>query len=165
MVRFDDDLGTRVKIGRQAVLGMLEHAQREPGALEAGGVLLGRELLVTGDLVVDAITTPMPGDVRTSTSFSRSAALHQRRILEAWRGSAGTCGYLGEWHTHPEARPIPSRIDRHDWSRRLVEDVVGARLSLFVIVGTRALGVWIGDRQSRAVRLLGYHQHERSMGP
>jgi integrative and conjugative element protein (TIGR02256 family) len=164
MVRFDDALGIRVKVGRQAMLGMLDHAQRTPGALEAGGVLLGRELLVTGDLVVDAITTPMHGDVRTRTSFFRSAALHQHRILEAWRGSAGTCGYLGEWHTHPEARPIPSRVDRNDWSRRLVEDVVGARLSLFVIVGTQALGAWIGDRQSRAVRLLGYHEHGRIMG-
>lgn len=156
MVRFDDAPGTRVKIGRQAMLGMLQHAQHEPGALEAGGVLLGRELLVTGDLVVDAITAPMAGDVRTRTSFFRAAPLHQRHILEAWRGSGGTCGYLGEWHTHPEARPIPSGADRDDWSRRLVEDLVGARFSLFVIVGTRVLGAWIGDRQSRAVRLLGY---------
>jgi integrative and conjugative element protein (TIGR02256 family) len=162
MVRFDDALGTRVKIGRQSMLSMLKHAQRDPGALEAGGVLLGRELLVTGDLVVDAITTPMPGDVRTRTSFFRSAPLHQRHILEAWRGSAGTCGYLGEWHTHAEARPTPSRVDRSEWSRRLVEDVVGARLSLFVIVGTQALGAWIGDRQSRSVRLLGYREHEPS---
>lgn len=156
MVRFDDALGIRVKIGRQALRGMLGHTQHEPGALEAGGVLLGRELLVTGDLVVDAITAPMPGDVRTSTSFFRAAPRHQRRILDAWRASGGTCGYLGEWHTHPEARPIPSRVDRDDWSRRLAEDVVGARLSLFVIVGTRFLGAWIGDRQSRAMRLLGY---------
>lgn len=165
MVRFDDTLGTRVKIGREALLGMLEHAQCERAALEAGGVLLGRELLVSGDLVIDEITAPMHGDVRTRTSFFRSAPLHQRRILDAWRASAGTCGYLGEWHTHPEHRPVPSEIDRNDWARRLVEDVVGARLSLFVIVGTQALGAWIGDRRSRVVRLLGYHDHERVIGP
>lgn len=135
---------------------MLEHVQHEPDALEAGGVLLGRELLGTGDLVVDAVTEPMAEDMRTRVSFFRSLLCHQHRIFEAWQQSHGTRGYLGEWHTHPEPRPAPSVVDRRDWKRRLVEDRVDARCSLFLIMGTRALGAWLGDRRAETIRLLGY---------
>lgn len=161
VLRFVDDSGIRVGIGREALSLMWQHAQLEPGAIEAGGVLLGRELLTTGDLIVDTVSVPMAGDLGTTTSFFRSARAHQRLILEVWQRSEGTCGYLGEWHTHAEAWPAPSIIDRMEWKRRLVDDVVDARFSLFLVVGTRGLGAWLGDRQRTRVRALGYRELPR----
>ena len=134
---------------------MLKFAQHGPTDPEAGGILLGREIVGSNDLVVDDATIPMDGDQRTRCSFHRSGPGHQQLILNAWRDSDGTCGYLGEWHTHPEARPEPSIIDRRDWARRLVEDHVEGDVVLFLIVGTEELAVWMGARRSRVVRLLG----------
>lgn len=114
---------------------------------EAGGVLLGRRIELSTDVVIDQITPPLAGDRRTRTSFHRSAELHQRAIDAAWERSGGTCLYLGEWHTHPETDPTPSGIDLSDWRRRLRDDVFEGSELFFVIVGTRTIGLWEGRRQ------------------
>lgn len=144
--------GGRLKVSADALAVMLAHAQHAPTALEAGGVLLGRLIAGTADLVVDAVTPPMPGDRRSRTSFRRAARRHQEAIDRAWHESGETTAWLGEWHTHPEADPTPSGIDWKDWHRKLVEDRFAGPL-LFIIVGTRAVRVWEG-RRPRKIRPL-----------
>jgi integrative and conjugative element protein (TIGR02256 family) len=59
--------------------------------------------------VVDSITTPQPTDVRTRFTFDRNGE-HQRLINESWECSAGTCSFVGDWHTHAELYPAPSSV-------------------------------------------------------
>jgi integrative and conjugative element protein (TIGR02256 family) len=146
--------GGRLQISRQTVEVLRRFIQDRPAKKEAGGVLLGRHILDTNDVVVDAVTVPLPGDQRGRVRFLRARQRHQEAIDQAWRDSGGTCTFLGEWHTHPEAHPWPSGTDRQDWLRKLREDEFTHWL-FFVIVGTEETRVWEGARNGKAVfRLL-----------
>lgn len=142
----------RLKLDAAVLERFAIHRQLAPHHHEAGGVLLGRHLLGSADVVVDEITEPMPGDARSRFQFRRQQQSHQRRIDEAWRASRGTCVYLGEWHTHPEPNPTPSGTDLRDWERHLRVDIVDGDTLYFVIVGTRAVRAWEGVRARRSIR-------------
>jgi integrative and conjugative element protein (TIGR02256 family) len=135
--------GGRIKVTGKVLSVMNSYAQRGPSDTEAGGVLLGRYLLGSDDVVVDEVTVPMSGDRRSRYLFYRDKKLHQAAIDAAWEVSGGICTYLGEWHTHPEADPTPSDIDKKDWRRRLHQDRYEDEL-FFLIVGTATIRAWSG---------------------
>ena len=135
--------GGRVKITAPVLQLLRAYAQHGPKDTEAGGVMMGRYLQGSDDVVVDAATEPMRGDRRSRYSFYRDKTRHQAVLDAAWKTSGGTCTYLGEWHTHPEADPTPSGIDTHDWRRRLWTDKYDDEL-FFVIVGTAIIRNWSG---------------------
>lgn len=138
--------GGRIKVTSPVLKVMQAYAQHSRTATEAGGVLLGRYIQNSNDVVVDAVTEPMPGDRRTRCSFFRAKARHQAAINAAWEASDGTCTYLGEWHTHPEANPTPSGVDTKGWCRRLREDQYDEEL-FFLIVGTAEIRLWSGKEE------------------
>ena len=158
MIRLPDPLvfarpaGGRLKVDRDALAVIARHLQRADDAPEAGGVLLGRRIAGTHDVVVDSATEPMAADRRSRFRFRRHRRGHQLAIDRAWRESGGRSGWLGEWHTHPELDPTPSVVDRADWRRKLVVDRYDESL-FFLIAGTGQLRVWEGARR-RAVRPL-----------
>lgn len=153
--------GAVVKIDSMALARMLEFQQLEAHQPEAGGVLLGRHILGCSDVVIDEVTSPMPGDLRKPLTFHRGQAQHQQVIDERWRNSEGTCLYLGEWHTHPESCPVPSHVDLTDWFRRLHTDHFDGESLFFIIVGTREVRAWEGFRQPREIVLLPYAHQEK----
>lgn len=140
-----------LKLGGEAIATMLSYVQLAPGATEAGGVLMGRHIIGTRDVVVDRVTAPMPGDRRSTTSFTRRKRRHQRALDDEWSRSGGTRVYLGEWHTHPEPVPRPSGVDMDDWRRRLEEDIVESRSVFFLIVGQTEMCAWEGSRRTFGV--------------
>jgi integrative and conjugative element protein (TIGR02256 family) len=148
----------RICTGRLCIKGevlkrMKSFTMEDPDALEAGGVLMGRYIKNTRDVIVDEITVPKPGDLRSSYRFFRTHEQHQERIEQAWERSEHTCTYLGEWHTHSEPNPTPSHVDRSEWRRKLMTDDFGSHL-FFVIVGTEAIRAWEGKRRSQRVSKL-----------
>jgi len=112
---------------------------------EAGGVLLGRHIIGSDDIVVDDITTPMKGDYCGRYFFIRGQRNHQEVIDKVWQESKGTCTYLGEWHTHPEKKPKPSCLDLDEWMRRIKNDTFYGDALFFIIVGTTKIRVWEGQ--------------------
>jgi integrative and conjugative element protein (TIGR02256 family) len=125
---------------------VMEHFQQHDSCTaEAGGVILGRHLRDGSAIIADEVTTPQRGDRRSRIRFHRAQRWHQEMIDRAWQMSAGTCTYLGEWHTHPEPIPTPSVVDWADWKRRLSTDQFTEPL-FFVIVGTKQTRVWEGMR-------------------
>ena len=143
-----------MKVSDTAVAEMLGFAQMSEGATEAGGVLIGRHIVDSRDIVIDGVTGPMPGDRRARTRFDRAHRRHQDVLDDTWERSGGTSVYLGEWHTHPEPSPTPSQVDLNDWRRRLVSDSVEADFLLFVIVGQREIRIWEGSRVALGVTRL-----------
>ena len=143
--------GGRLKIAYQALQQMLAFRQLNPKDCEAGGVLLGRLLLDSHDIVVDEITVPMPGDKRSRFAFYRHKRGHQAIINRRWHESGGTCIYLGEWHTHPEPKPTPSGIDLADWQRKLKTDTFEKSLH-FLIIGTKEARMWVGFKLSKQIQ-------------
>lgn len=112
--------------------------QLDCAAPEAGGILLG--LRRSEHVHVTGVTGPGPGDRRARTAFHRARAFHQQEALRQWRASGSVTAYLGEWHTHPEARPVPSGTDLVQWRA-----LQGCYLDplLFLIVGTGE-EMWFG---------------------
>lgn len=144
-----------LKIDSAALAALRSFQQHADDATEAGGILLGRYIRQGHDVIVDEVTTPQPGDVRARMSFDRLGD-HQRLIEKAWVESAGTCQFLGSWHTHPEPAPTPSAIDIDDWHRSMRQDVhEGDCAFFFVIVGTEEIRCWEGDRRAGTVTRLG----------
>lgn len=145
----------RLALNPKALMVMSSFRQDTLDKREAGGVMLGRHILDSSDVVVDEVTVPMSGDQRSRTSFFRGRVNHQQAIDEAWRQSGGTCTYLGEWHTHPEAIPNPSWVDLREWQRKLHEDVYAGAGLFFVIVGINLTRVWEGRRGCRQFQMIG----------
>ncbi|MCB2380327.1 Mov34/MPN/PAD-1 family protein [Hymenobacter sp. BT635] len=133
--------GGRVKVPAAVLSVMQSYAQHDPVATEAGGVMMGRYIASSNDVVIDVVTEPMPGDRRTRYSFYRDKRRHQAAMDAAWEASGHTCTYLGEWHTHPEERPTPSEIDIKGWNRRLCQDQFDEEL-FFLIIGTHEPRMW-----------------------
>jgi integrative and conjugative element protein (TIGR02256 family) len=132
----------KLKVGAPALAKMRRYIQSLPYQAEAGGLLLGRYIIDSSDIVVDLVTVPMRGDVRNRYSYLRRSRMHQILMEKAWTESKGTCTYLGEWHTHPESIPTPSSVDRHNWHCRLYEDTYEGESLFFLILGIDELVAW-----------------------
>ena len=150
VVRFVRENGGQITFGAQALDALHQLRQVDDRAQEAGGVLLGRLIVNTEDVVVDEITKPGPDDIRGRYQFKRSSNSAQPRVVSAWRESTGTKIYLGDWHSHPEDHPSPSFVDRRDWNRVVKRAVYEQAFLLFAIVGRRSIGVWEGRRIGRS---------------
>lgn len=137
-----------IKLGEAVIEKIRSFEQHGKDDTEAGGVLLGRFVVESKDIIVDTVSVPMSGDKRTRYSFHRGAKMHQRVIDEEWKRTNGTCHYLGEWHTHPEQYPDPSGKDISNWKTHLNRDIFSSRYLYFIIVGTREIGMWEGDRRT-----------------
>lgn len=139
-----------LEISPSALHGIDSHRQFDRSAAEAGGLLLGRLIRDSSDVVVDQATVPNLADRRSRFRFFRAAAPAQAAVDAAWRTSGGTRVYLGEWHTHPEDEPKPSCLDRKDWRRIVKRARFEQQALFFAIAGRTWLQVWEVDR-GRAV--------------
>lgn len=135
----------RLIIVDEAVRQLISYAQRSWWQAEAGGVLLGRHLLDSDDLVVDEVTTPQKQDRRNRFSFFRSKQ-HGIVARTRWTAHNHTMAYLGLWHTHPERNPTPSEIDLRDWKNAVSNDVFEGDRLFFPIIGTEKIRIWSRTR-------------------
>lgn len=136
----------RLIIVEQAWQQMQAFAQRRWWHCEAGGVLLGRHLLDSHDLVVDEVTTPQSSDRRGRFSFFRSSR-HEYVARKRWIEEESTMAYLGLWHTHPESDPTPSGVDQRDWQQAVLGDTFEGDRLFFPIVGTGMTRIWTLNRR------------------
>lgn len=76
---------------------------------ETGGAVFGWE----GDegLVVACATGPGPNAKHRPRSFQPAPGTTRAAIDAVREASDGRYGFLGSWHTHPLATPVPSKID------------------------------------------------------
>jgi len=143
----------RLIITAEAVDQMLAFSQHSWYQAEAGGVMLGRHLLESSDVVIDEVTTPQRKDKRSRFGFFRSTN-HNRIAQEKWKLSNETLAYLGLWHTHPERDPTPSSVDRQDWEKAVTTHAYYGDRLFFPIVGTQRIRVWTKSR-TEPIRELG----------
>lgn len=149
---FTDNKG-KFKLPGFVVNQMHQYRQVKSNTPESGGLLLGRFILNSPDVVVDEITTPLPTDRRSRFRFRRGSYGHQQVINDRWFQSDGTCNYLGEWHTHPEPNPVQSTRDIASWQMQLDRLPDDQDELFFAIIGTSSIAVWKALRQP-----FSYHQ-------
>lgn len=147
--------GRKILIRPEAIEKMRKYRQLQQKDTEAGGILIGRILCESNDFIIDDVSEPMPSDIRKRSYFKRKPAAHQAYFDAEWTVSDGRCFYLGEWHTHPERIPHPSKVDKIDW-KRIMNLSFESDYLFFVIVGTQETKVWCADRsRERIIELRG----------
>jgi len=142
------------KINLEVLKTMTSFRQDNISKTEAGGVMLGRFILNSNNLVVDKVTIPMTGDKRSRYTFIRAEKRHQKIITETWEKSNGTCNYLGEWHTHPESFPTPSKQDIFNWKNILETGIFSNTYLYFIIIGINEVRVWDGNKLTKQIKRL-----------
>jgi integrative and conjugative element protein (TIGR02256 family) len=118
------------------------------------GVLLGREILNSSDIIIDKITQPSKNDVQRKFYFFRDSKYHQKIIANEWEKSDGTCNYLGEWHTHLEDIPVPSTIDLKEWKKALKRFKFDGEVLFFIIIGKKKIKIWEGNKNDLSIKEL-----------
>ncbi len=153
----------RLIIVERAITQMKAFAQLDWRDSEAGGVLLGRHLLDSHDVVVDEVSTPQSTDRRGRFTFFRSHK-HQQVAHQRWLQERNTSAYLGLWHTHPECDPVPSGVDQRDWRQAVARDTYEGDRLFFPIVGTQCLRIWTLSRRGalREIKLEGKSAQRKS---
>lgn len=157
-MKFRRPNGGAIALSKAALIVMNKHRQLETTAAEAGGILLGRFISETNDVLIDEAMTPSQIDQRSRFFFRRARRPAQRRVNAAWAESTYTRNYLGEWHTHPEDNPVPSGQDVRNWRRIGQTAQYEQTYLIFVIVGRKHIQVWEWDKISRSLRQLDYVQ-------
>lgn len=147
MIRFRRQNGGVIAVGAEAAAIFERYRQLDSASLEAGGVLLGRFIRSSSDIVIDVATVPGQGDKAKRFSFHRARSRSQALINQAWQESEGTRNYLGEWHTHPEDEPYPSQVDLNNWWRICSSAAYEQEGLLFVIVGRIKTCIWEIERK------------------
>jgi integrative and conjugative element protein (TIGR02256 family) len=107
------------------------HRQSKAALPEAGGQLFAR--LKDEEISVVAATGPRSTDRRGRTSYTPDRHAEQSEINEF---HADGLHYIGDWHTHPAAVPVPSGVDIGsilDTANRSTHDLNGL---ILIIVGT-----------------------------
>jgi integrative and conjugative element protein (TIGR02256 family) len=145
---FHNIRGGILKIDVAPLQRMHNYIQDAARKKEAGGVLLGRFIIDSKDVVVDEVTVPMPGDKRSRFRFFRKSKRHQAVIDHVWTKSERRVNYLGGWHTHPEPIPSFSRIDVIDWKKALRCEQFDSETLYFIVVGTEQVCVWEGIKRT-----------------
>lgn len=131
----------RITFGAEALRHMLWHRQLAPGDAEAGGQLFAR--LSKGQIDVLKATGPRRHDLRSRFYFAPSRIAERREIQRLHRQGLH---YVGDWHTHPEARPQPSALDLRNIREIFIKSRHAYGGILMVIMGQADLpeGIFVG---------------------
>ena len=118
---------------------------------ESGGILLG-SVFPQSHVLVQLATRPGLFDKAGRYFFERSRLRAQRIVNRCWNKSGGESIYLGEWHTHPVADPVPSSRDRTMIRNMFHQTKMEIDFLLLIIIGTRS--PWIGIENGESLRQL-----------
>jgi integrative and conjugative element protein (TIGR02256 family) len=131
--------GLRLVMVAAAVTDKIEKFSCHPeNAREAGGILVGSYR--GPHIEITECSQPLPRDRRSPTLFDRSDPGHHQLASKRWLESGRTSTFVGEWHTHPESLPTPSRIDINTWQKVSRKNTAGG--TVFLIRGYD--GWWAG---------------------
>jgi integrative and conjugative element protein (TIGR02256 family) len=107
-----------------------KHRQLRWWQREAGGQLFAR--FAMPDVIVEEATGPRRTDLRTRTTYRPNRRAEQREIIS--RHTRGL-HYVGDWHTHPEPVPSPSRDDELSMRELVMRSKHALNGFILVIVG------------------------------
>lgn len=128
-----------VWVKKSAYILLLEEALRGTPC-ETGGVLIGYWAGASDVLVTDVVG-PGPRAVHGPNSFVPDYDFHNAEVSRHYRKSGREETYLGDWHTHPQARAYLSERDKK--TLKGIAAFKEARLEkpLMMILGTRPFGL------------------------
>lgn len=100
---------------------------------ECGGIFIGRITNNNRAIIEDII---VPKEIlSTRVLFRRIAIFINRGLKKIFNSHKGEIIYLGEWHSHPDNLPIPSRTDMTAMQNIAKSPSVRTETPLLLIVG------------------------------
>jgi integrative and conjugative element protein (TIGR02256 family) len=111
---WSDDRRFGLEISSRYVSRMLEQCAHSK-AREVGGILVGYYTAAQDCAVVRAISGPPPDSRSGRNWFHRGVVGLQEFVDRIWYVDRHY--YLGEWHFHPDASPVPSHQDAKELKR------------------------------------------------
>lgn len=129
-----------VSISADVVDHLRQHRQLGNEVPEAGG-----QLFATVNKAVWRIakaTGPRKSDWRTRFGFRPDRSAERKEIREFFKNGLH---YVGDWHTHPEARPVASGEDLRSMNELVTRSQHELPGFLMIIVGTNSdeSGLWL----------------------
>ena len=125
-----------------AVLVHLDsHRQLDAKSREAGGQLFA--CIDESNIVVERATGPRPSDRRSILSFVPDRIAERREINNLFRAGMH---FVGDWHTHPEPQPRPSKTDIRSFRNMFRKSRHQLAGFVMIIVGTAEApdGLFVG---------------------
>jgi integrative and conjugative element protein (TIGR02256 family) len=120
------------------VLNILDKSiQRKQHDAESGGIILGK--IIANSVLVQKLSIPTELDKRSRMNFERHRLSAQIIINYEYANSYGQVTYLGEWHTHPEDHPSPSRIDIKMIREQFSNNMIHTDFLILLIQGKKSL--------------------------
>lgn len=140
--------GKIVDIMAQVFVEMVTWLQLNELIPESGGFIVGYEHSETGNITLEKVSHPYLLDKRSRLGFQLKDPRHHSFLLKESRKKSF---YMGVWHTHPQIIPEPSSIDWTDWYETLEKDKTACGYIFFLIAGTEAARVWVGDSKTKKI--------------
>lgn len=134
--------GKKVKIDGNVVILLNSYRQLGIMTPEAGGILIGRENIDTGNIIIEYATEPYGDDERNRYLFFRKDKNHLQIFNNLYRDNKGIYAYIGEWHTHPEDYPNYSSKDIINWKKIAKSNEHEDRSYFHIIVGNKVMRIW-----------------------
>lgn len=125
----------RALIEREAVMRRLR---------ETGGAIFGWES--EGIIVVACACGPGPRAKHRLRSFEPAPGTTKAAMLAVASASKGRYGYLGSWHTHPRAAPVPSSIDIGTAKAMAEQEDLRLPAPLLLIISTTGTSLHVEPR-------------------
>ncbi|KOY65396.1 Mov34/MPN/PAD-1 family protein [Clostridium sporogenes] len=132
----------KIKIEDSVINLMNSYKQVHEEDCEAGGILIGRENIDTGNVIIEYATEPCKKDKRERNYFHRKDKKHIEVYNNLYKKHNSIYAYIGEWHTHPEDYPTYSYIDINNWRRITRINSDKKKIYYHVIVGNKDLRIW-----------------------
>jgi len=125
-------------------LAILQHfTQFDKKSHESGGIILGK--LFDSKIKILKLSVPTSLDRSSRANFERSKLSAQIVLDYEFFNSHGQLTYLGEWHTHPEPYPKPSRTDLKMLDAQYLNNSIGVDFVILIIKGTKGIYLRIKD--------------------
>lgn len=103
---------------QQRVVNLIRtEISRNANGRETGGILLGSA--ASDSVTIQHAGKPGPQAIQTPTSFSRDRDYSQSFADACWAYDQSV--WVGEWHSHPTAPPIPSEKDTETYEEILAD--------------------------------------------
>lgn len=112
----------------------LKKYQQKNGEYESGGILVGEVYPAENKVIVKDIIVSRKA-TRSFMGVNIDKKEMQAKLEKIRKNTDYKYYYIGDWHTHPESKPIPSWIDTVSYKKTLKKIILQTNFVVFLIVG------------------------------
>jgi integrative and conjugative element protein (TIGR02256 family) len=144
--------GIRLQIAATVLESITSTIRSSDPHLETGGALFGP---ASGSRVLHAVK-PGPLAEHGPLFFQRDLTFTEQEAKRLYQADGSQ--WIGEWHTHINAPPIPSDVDLHTYARHITDGELKFDRFVALIIATSGpqpmLAAWALERRSGQIILI-----------